>query len=346
MRTPSPVLALLATSLGVTPVFAKTEKPGLLPRGEGPVRVLEMPRSARVFVPGGLYRLGASFEQAADVVALCKHEVLASHCERKGALLVLAGEGPVHEVELSPFFIDRTETPLGEYRRCVAAGSCLASGTPQGDRRFDSDDLPVTHVAWDDAAAYCRWHGGRLPTDAEWEAAARGPIPKADAPRAKKGQGMFAPRSFPWGDAWNGQRANHGSAIALVLPENTEIIVAMASDATDASDGYAWLAPVDSFHDGATPEGILNLAGNASEWVADFYATDEDGNGYPTTDRPLHNPKGPVRGTRHAIRGGSFLTAAYLQRGAARTFSSIDRAADIGFRCAYDGSSPERTRRE
>ena len=108
---------------------------------------------------------------------------------------------------LSPFYLDATEVTVADYGRCVAASECAPPGFSPGDKRFDQPNFPVTHVSWDDAAKYCAWSGGRLPTEAEWELAARG----------------VEGREFPWGMNYNTHLCNHG---------------ALAADETDATDGF------------------------------------------------------------------------------------------------------------
>ena len=261
--------------------------------------------------------MGSSQADLSNALALCRQEVFRARCDREGTGLLLLAEYHPHEVLLSSFEIDRTEVSVGDYARCVATGSCAATAFPPGDPRFDNPVFPVTHVRWEDATLYCTWAGGRLPTEAEWEFTARG----------------AAERIFPWGNIYNPHLANHG---------------ALAPEETDATDGYEGLAPVTAFADGATPEGVLNLAGNAAEWVADFYDLDPNGVGYPDV-KPQVNPKGPLTGGYHAVRGGSYTgwnvlgpsgpqhaAGAVWLRGAARSMRASVRAADVGFRCARD----------
>jgi formylglycine-generating enzyme required for sulfatase activity len=137
------------------------------------------------------------------------------------------------------FFLARTETTVAEYRRCVAAGACTPPSFG-GMSRFDRPELPVSFVDWQQARAYCRFRGMRLPREVEFERAARGAMR----------------RRYPWGQLWNSRVANHGR---------------FAPDPTDSSDGYTELAPVGSYPSGRTPEGVLDLAGNVAEWMEDSY---------------------------------------------------------------------------
>ena len=104
-----------------------------------------------------------------------------------------------------------------------------------------------------------------------------------------------------------------------------------AADCVDATDGFAGLAPVGAFPDGATPLGVLDLAGNVSEWVSDYYWTDEKGFGYEAASQV--NPTGPKFGAFHVVRGGSYLEGAAWLRGAARS-AALGPSPTVGFRCA------------
>jgi formylglycine-generating enzyme required for sulfatase activity len=144
-----------------------------------------------------------------------------------------AVEGPAHMVPVGPFFIDRNEVTCEAYQRFV---SQTGRAAPAGwvDQKYPQgwDRLPVTGVTWEDADAYARWAGKRLPTEAEWEFAARG----TDG------------RLYPWGNRWDPQAAN------------------------SAQGGPGRLAPVGSYPAGVSPFGLLDMAGNAWEWTADDWA--------------------------------------------------------------------------
>jgi formylglycine-generating enzyme required for sulfatase activity len=154
-------------------------------------------------------------------------------------------ERPVRLVDLSAFRLDRVEVTNGRYRRCVAAGACTPPALPNSHRRARYhgdpawDDYPVIFVSWEQAERFCRFAGGRLPTEAEWEKAARGPAPEA--------------REYPWGDAApDCARANLGGPGSC------------AGDTDRVGRRPA----------GASPFGALDMAGNVWEWVADWYAPD------------------------------------------------------------------------
>ena len=215
---------------------------------------------------------------------------------------MFSSEQAQHEVYLSDYWIDRTEVTVARYRRCVAAGPCAMPPYAEGGERFDRPSLPVVLVTWNDARRFCAWAGGRLPTEAEWERAARG---------------GGAGRRYPWGNVYNPFLANHG---------------AFGLEDLDARDGFLELAPVGSFPDGRTPEGLEDLAGNAQEWVADWFAPE-----YPKADSA--NPKGPDMGEMRVVRGGSYVHGRLWLRGAARDREPPnERAPWIGFRCARDAS--------
>jgi len=148
-------------------------------------------------------------------------------------------EKPVHTVQISSFYMDKYEVTNGEYKKCVDAGYCRApyeSKSPTrssyyGNRTYDN--YPVIYVDWTQAKAYCEWKGGRLPTEAEWEYAARGGLSGA---------------KYPWGDAIKGSDANYFDS------GDSE------DNDTTAVGGYA-----------ANGYGLYDMAGNVWEWVSDWY---------------------------------------------------------------------------
>ena len=200
-------------------------------------------------------------------------------------------EYPERQVTVGAYKLQRMEVTNAEYRACVEARAC-DPGDYAEDEVLGKDDHPVVGVSWEDARNYCVWIGRRLPSEAEWEHAARGP----DL------------RKWPWEGRFEPQRANTKSA----------------------DDFHPMTAPVSAYPDGASPYGVLNLAGNVAEWVADYY----DPTFYRGTEAE-RNPEGPDRGRERVVRGGSFADTAYLVRVSARRGKlPTDVDNTIGFRCA------------
>jgi len=224
-----------------------------------------------------------------------------------------ANELSVHPVSLSPFWIDRREVTVADYGRCVAASACNDPHLEEGAARFARPRFPMSHVTWTEASTYCAWRGARLPTEAEWERAARG----------------VRGRRFPWGDLYNRHVANHGILEAtLLFVRPGEAPLRVSTVAPDARDGTLSLSEVGSFPDGRTPEGLDDLGGNVAEWVFDWFSPR-----YPEASE--HDPKGPPEGTFRIVRGGSFLHPAPYLRGATRMVADGgERNEWIGFRCA------------
>jgi formylglycine-generating enzyme required for sulfatase activity len=215
-------------------------------------------------------------------------------------------EKPQRTVTLDAFWIDKTEVTNAQFRKCVEAGACQAPTTcAQGDPTYDDGskaDHPVVCVDWNQAKAYCEWTGARLPTEAEWEKAARG----TDG------------RIYPWGNTFDGSKVNF-------CDRNCEF----DHKDTDVDDGYARTAPVGSYPAGASPYGALDMAGNIWEWVADWY----DGSYY--VDSTINNPKGPDSGDYRVLRGGSWYNGWHAVRAADRShYGPTLRHYSVGFRCA------------
>jgi formylglycine-generating enzyme len=262
----------------------------------GGLTLLRARGSRMVRVPASSFYMGSTESDVVDSTLLCEREPLATTCDEQ----TFASELARHHVTLSAFFLDRTEVTVADYQACVRVGRCPAPPYDLGARRFARPDFPVTLVTWDEAQNYCQFRGARLPTEAEFERAARGQTG----------------RRFPWGNVANGHLANHGR---------------LGVDTSDASDGFAELAPVGSFRAGRTPDGFLDLAGNAAEWVADRYATQ-----YPELD--VSDPLGPDAAnatSARVVRGGSYESPLAWLRGATRgAFLPSERRPSLGFRCA------------
>jgi formylglycine-generating enzyme required for sulfatase activity len=262
-------------------------------------------------VPAGTFIMGSSPEDVAAAARLCAAEYGArgpGGCNRS----YFDPELPKRRVFLRTFAIDRLEVSVADYRACAQANACDPAPLAVADPRLRADGAPQTGVTWGEAVAYCRWRSARLPTEAEWEKAARG------------GDG----RTWPWGAAWDPRRLNHGRvapelAVRFLDPE-------LHRDA-DVGDGFRLTSPGGSFPAGASPYGVLDLAGNAAEWTADVFALD------PPQARAASSPRGPALGPLRTVRGGSYLDPSFRTRAAWRGAGEPHgRSAERGFRCARD----------
>ncbi len=217
-----------------------------------------------------------------------------------------ANERPEGEVYLEAYWIDQTEVTNRMYSLCVLEGGCeppQSESTLTRNAYYDNLDYaeyPVVNVSWAQAENYCRWAGRRLPSEAEWEKAARGP------------QGA----RYPWGDADpNCDLLNFGN------PGPGQ--GACSSDTTR----------VGSFPAGASTYGALDMAGNVFEWVADWYRPDA----YRLSQDS--NPTGPESGETRVLRGGALNDATGAVRAANRHQTHPENISYfIGFRCAVSAT--------
>lgn len=246
-----------------------------------------------IYVPEGEFLIGSDQEEVDFALELCL--AYDTNCN----LRYFSVELPQHIVQLSSFWLDKTEVSTSQYNACVNAGTCEEISC-ENSFDLDSDDLPASCVNWNQAAAYCEWAGARLPTEAEWEYGARG----------------IDRRRYPWGDEIDGSRLNYCDANCELPKRN---------DAVD--DGYAETAPVGSYPDGASWIGALDMSGNVWEWTADWFG--------PYSSEQQVDPLGSDTGDRKVARGGSWHTSADHARSALRTYSDPERSIDhVGFRCA------------
>ena len=238
----------------------------------------------------------------------------------------LEAAGPAHSVEVAPFCLDRHEVTVAEYHGCSDKGECKRayqkSHWAEGERKVAAeayaalcnearegvDDHPINCVDWHEADAFCRWRGARLPTEAEWERAARG------------GEG----RPHPWGEGALGpERLNACGSECLAWFRRNKI--GLEQGMFPASDGYVETAPVGSFAEGQGVGGLDDLVGNVAEWTSDDFAA---------------YPGGRVEAARgvKAVRGASFHSASEGEAdpGFRRGVPQGYHPHDVGFRCAYD----------
>lgn len=253
--TPEPTATPSATEVAtITPV-----EPTATPTQASPAKV-EAPMIA---IPAGEFTMGSDVED----------------------------ERPAHVVFVEAFEIDVFEVTNEEFARFVEETGYVTDAEKAGDsmpwRAYaeDKPQHPVVKVSWNDAKAYCEWVGKRLPTEAEWEKAARG----TDA------------RTYPWGNEWDVAKANTKEA------------------------GYRGTTIVGSFPNGASPYGVMDMAGNVAEWTADWFKA------YPESDY-----QSPYFGEKYrVIRGGGWFSDKELVRTTERSASSVTLANDdVGFRCA------------
>lgn len=243
-------------------------------------------------------------------------------------------ERPVHQVRVDAFYMDTHEVTLEEFGRFVDAtnyvtdaethsGSIIWNGedfekTEGINWRFDAagnvhgpedKNQPVTHLSWNDANRYAQWVGKRLPTEAEWEYAARG---------GERGD------TFAWGNQ------PLGTEVVANVSDETYVKVVTTWPYTEGyDDGYTFAAPVGSFPSNAF--GLYDMAGNAWEWCADYF----DAEFYSRS--PEQNPRNDVPNERRVLRGNSWDGRPGLMRASRRTSDLQSNSyADTGFRCAKD----------
>lgn len=270
------------------------------------LQTAERPPQDMVFIPGGAYRMGTD----------------------NG----FPFEGPAHAVKVEPFWMDRTEVTNRQFQKFVEATGYETESerlgwsgvfdpaakswvsVPGADWRHPEGpgssienrlDHPVVHVSWNDAQAYADWAGKRLPTEAEWEFAARGRLSAAE---------------YAWGDEFIPQGAFQANTWQGFFPLHDE-----------GADGFSSTAPVGSFP--PNRYGLYDIAGNVWEWTHDWFSAD-----YYRQTAGSADPQGPSSGTEKVIRGGSWLCSANYCTGyrvAARQKTPVDSGLNnLGFRCA------------
>ena len=251
------------------------------PTGDGE-KVNVIDGMAIIIVPSGTFEMGSDPQQSSS---FCQK--FTTDC----SIDEFADEAPVHLVELEAFWIYQTEVTNAQYRGCVEEEVCPPPALMEFFHDPLFDDHPVVYVDWYSADTFCRYSGGRLPSEAEWEKAARG----------------TDERLFPWG----------GEAVCG------------KSNLKGCTEGLT--APVGNYPEGASPYGVLDMAGNVTEWVADWYSPDY----YQYS--PLVNPTGPSEGEMRVARGGSWKNPFLGVRSTNRTANYPEVfSSGVGFRCVID----------
>ena len=251
-----------------------------------------------IYIPPGEFMMGQTHEEK---------KWLIDQIGEKNYNSNYTDETPLHKVYLDGYWMGKYEVTFAQYDRYCHETKIKKPG----DEGWGRENRPVINVSWDDAVDYCRWLSQKtglrfkLPTEAQWEKAARG----------------NDQRKYPWGNTepyYNGKwYANY---------------CAYESWEKRGEDGFTYTAPVGSYRLGASPYGILDMAGNVWEWCSDCYEA-----GY-YKNSPLKNPAGPGGGSIRVVRGGSwkYSGARFLRCANRFYFRPADRGGDLGFRLRQD----------
>ena len=291
---------------------------------EIPKTIIGKDGAEMVLIPAGDFQMGIDAKEIPELFQWLKKLYPDSDINDSWFLY----EAPRHTVYLDAFYMDKYAVTNEQYRKFVQAtghrepqGVALLSVDgddyklrpdfkPWSDNKYNGDKQPVVCVSYEDAKAYAEWAGKRLPTEAEWEKAARG--------------GLVEKR-YPWGNDWSppAKTGNFADkAFKKIFPKAFSI--------TGYDDGYVYPAPVGSFKPNGY--GLYDMTGNVWEWCADWF-----GRGYYRRSSK-ENPKGPDFGNLRVLRGGSWYYGdAFKLRVSYRYRNLPMRSNDsIGFRCVQD----------
>jgi formylglycine-generating enzyme required for sulfatase activity len=227
-------------------------------------------------------------------------------------------QSPDHVVNLATYFIDKYEVSVSQYRRCVVTGFCDINTVPSwsaSDEDFWYNQArglaPAIQIDWDDARDYCAWAGKMLPSEAQWEKAARG--------------AGNSTQLFPWGDVQWEVPAEGGAPVRVAAECDIANHRQLCTQILCKED----VMPVDNYPLGVSQFGAFNMAGNAMEWVNDWYQA----NYYAIS--PDTDPLGPGDTGQKAIRGGGWRDVDYFIEVVSRKFATtVHESEDLGFRCA------------
>jgi formylglycine-generating enzyme required for sulfatase activity len=320
--TAMPTATLIVTATPVlTPSPTNTR---VVPDTPVPTPTPTFSLSDMAYISPGSFTMGSNETDIERALTLCNEDAGDLDCER----YFYEDETPQRTVYLRGFYIDKHEIANAEYSRFLnEIGNQEEGGAQWLDTSAASDiwyyegckvvesegqywpregyeNYPVTHVSWYGAKAYCEWAGKRLPSEAEWEKAARG----TDG------------RIYPWGNAF----PQDGTRVGNLADENHRN-VQFIELVRGYDDGYRYTAPVGTYQAGASPYGALDMAGNVSEWCDDWYAAYE-GSTFGSADFGM---------TYRIRRGGSYVWGRSSVRTSARDRERPEAASgDNGFRCA------------